>query len=190
MFSGTMAPITATGNPCGKRSPGGTSKVHRAERLSLGERGGVPAREDLPWGSGVVCPHGKTSPGGRNGGCSRAGRTPLGERGVCPHGENSPRGTGGCVRAGKTPLGERGGVPAREDLPWGKERGGVYPRGRGSLGDKPRCAVRVSRPRGQMPPSMRSQSCHPPFFSFHPRYELTTTATNFLSFRVEGADGL
>ena len=39
------------GVPCGKAPPGGTSKVHRAGRLPLGERGGVPVRKKLPWGN-------------------------------------------------------------------------------------------------------------------------------------------
>ena len=66
-----MDPITGTGNPygkecpCGKRSPGGTSKVCPRGKNSPGGTGGVPAREELPW---------------ENGGCARAGSTPLGEQ--------------------------------------------------------------------------------------------------------------
>ena len=106
-----MVPITGTGNPCGKRSPGGTSKVCRAGRLPLGEREGVSVREAFPWGNKQGAPCGKSSPGG----------------------------TSKVYRVGRLPLGEQARCTVREGSTWGN--GGLCPCGKHSRGNKPRCTV-------------------------------------------------
>ena len=134
-----MVLITGTGNPygkacpCGKRSPGGTSKVYRAGRLPLGERGGVPVREAFPWGDKQGVPVREAFPWGNKQGV------------LC--GKAPPGGTGGCARAGSIPLGTSEAHRA-EKVPFG-EQAKVYPRGKRTpegtkkvpLGEQARCTV-------------------------------------------------
>ena len=137
---------------------------------------GNPYRKEFPCGKSSPGGWGN-KPGGNGGGAPAQEELPWG-MGACPRGKNSPGGTGGVPAREALPWGNKRGAPVQEKSPWGDKQGA--PCGRATRMDrfplrKLGCAVKAVTP---------------VFFFYPSSRRPTITATNFLSYRVEGADRL